>query len=127
MLEKRYRVINLARNKEAYETADDARQHSTVRQINDWILDVFRIMGFPPQTGELPMDFAKRVSEEYAKLSTEDFTQVMTYMQKEEFGHGLSAREAEICGEYLSDLITSVYAELGLWQKIRVRYIKRIL
>ena len=127
MLEKRYRIINLARNNEAYEKADDAQRHGTVRQINDWILDVFRIMGFPPLTGELPMDFAKRVSNEYAKLSTEDFTQVMTYMQKEEFGHGLSAREAEICGEYLSDLITSVYAGLGFWQKIRVRYIKRIL
>ncbi len=127
MLEKRYRIINLARNNEAYEKADDIRRHSTVRQINDWILDIFRIMGFPPQTGELPMDFAKRVSNEYAKLSTEDFTQVMTYMQKEEFGHGLSAREAEICGEYLSDLITSVYAGLGFWQKIRVRYIIRIL
>lgn len=127
MLEKRYRVINLARNKEAYEKADHADRHKTVRQINDWILDIFRIMGFPPETGELPMDFAKRVSTEYATLSTEDFTQVMTYIQKEEFGHGLSAREAEICGEYLSDLIASVYAGLSLWQKIRVRYIKRIL
>ena len=73
------------------------------------------------------MDFAKRVSDEYTSLSTEDFLEVMAYMQKEEFGHGLSAREAEICGEYLSDLIASVYAGLNLWQKIRVRYIKRIL
>lgn len=127
MLEKRYRVINFARNKEAYEKADDVQRHSTVRQINDWILDVFHIMGFPPQTGELPMDFAKRVSDEYGRLSTESFTQVMAYMQKEEFGHGLSAEEAEICGEYLSDLITSVYAGLGFLKKIRVRYIKRIL
>lgn len=127
MLEKRYRIINQARNKEAYESADPEQQRRIVRQINDWILDVFRIMGFPPETGELPMDFAKRVSAEYANLSTEDFNEVMTYIQKEEFGHGLSAKEAEICGEYLSDLIASVYAGLGLWQKIRVRYIKRIL
>ncbi len=127
MLEKRYRVINLARKKEVYEGASPADRHKTVRQINDWILEIFGIMGVPPETGELPMDFAKRVSEEYANLSTEDFLEVMAYMQKEEFGHGLSAREAEICGEYLSDLITSVYAGLSLWQKIRVRYIKRIL
>ncbi len=127
MLEKRYRVINLARKKEAYEKAALADRRKAVRQINDWILDIFRIMGAPPETGELPMDFAKRVSDEYAHLSTENFLEVMTYMQKEEFGHGLSAREADICGEYLSDLITSVYAGLSLWQKIRVRYIKRIL
>jgi transglutaminase-like putative cysteine protease len=127
MLEKRYRVINLARKKEAYENASAADRHKAVRQINDWILDVFRIMGVSPEAGELPMDFAKRVSDEYAHLSTENFLEVMTYMQKEEFGHGLSAREADICGEYLSDLITSVYAGLSLWQKIRVRYIKRIL
>ncbi len=127
MLEKRYRVINLTRKKEAYESASPVDQHKTVRQINDWILEIFGIMGVPPETGELPMDFAKRVSDEYASLSTEDFLEVMAYMQKEEFGHGLSAREAEICGEYLSDLITSVYASLSLWQKIRVRYIKRIL
>ena len=127
MLEKRYRVINLARKKEAYEKASSADRRKAVRQINDWILDIFRIMGASPETGELPMDFAKRVSDEYAHLSTENFLEVMTYMQKEEFGHGLSAREADICGEYLSDLITSVYAGLSLWQKIRVRYIKRIL
>lgn len=127
MLEKRYRVINLARKKEAYEGASPTDRHKVVRQINDWILDIFGIMGVPPETGELPMDFAKRVSDEYANLSTEDFLEVMAYMQKEEFGHGLTAREAEICGEYLSDLIASVYASLSLWQKVRVRYIKRIL
>ena len=127
MMEKRYRVINLARKKEAYEGASPADRHRALRQINDWILEIFGIMGIPPETGELPMDFAKRVSDEYTSLSTEDFLEVMAYMQKEEFGHGLSAREAEICGEYLSDLIASVYAGLNLWQKIRVRYIKRIL
>ena len=73
------------------------------------------------------MDFAARVSREYPNLSTENFIEVMSYIQKEEFGHGLTARESEICGEYLSDLIASVYAGLSLFQRIRVRYIKRIL
>lgn len=127
MLEKRYRIINLARKKEAYDNADPADRHKALRQITDWILDIFRIIGCPPEPGELPMDFAARVSLEYPNLSTENFTEVMTYIQKEEFGHGLTAREAEICGEYLSDLIASVYAELSLFQRIRVRYIKRIL
>lgn len=127
MLEKRYRVINFARKKEAYESASPADRHKALRQINDWILDIFRIMGCPPEPGELPMDFAARISRDYANLSTESFLEVMACMQKEEFGHGLTAREAEICGEYLSDLTASVYAGLDLFQKIRVRYIKRIL
>lgn len=120
----RFRVIDVARSEERY---NDERidNRKTARQINDYILAVFELIGCAPQKGELSEEYAARMRENYGKLSLIDVGEVIAVMQKEEFGHGLSFDEMYLCAEYLSDIITAVYNDLSLWQKIRLRYIKR--
>ncbi len=120
----RFRVIDVARNEERYND-DRIDNRKTARQINDFILSVFELIGFSPKSGELSEEYAERIRENYGTLSLIDVGDVIAAMQKEEFGHGLSYEEMYMCAEYLSDIITAVYNDLSLWQKIRLRYIKR--
>lgn len=121
---ERFRVIDVARNEERYKD-DRIDNRATAKRVNDYILSVFELIGAAPETGELSEEYAKRMSENYGHLSMIDAGEVITVMQKEEFGHGLSYDEMYMCAEYLSDIITAVYNDLSIWQKIRLRYIMR--
>jgi len=120
----RYKVIDSAKNRDTYLEPEFDR-HSCAKQLNDWILDVFTLIGCEPQPGELPDEFVARMREDYGDLSKVDIGDVIYAMQKEEFGHGLTFDEQNALAEYLEDAISSIYAGMNPWQKIVNRYFRR--
>lgn len=103
----------------------------------DSIFEVHAILGNRPYIGELPGEFAARVDRlspdaapgerrRYERLSLlpSTFSDVMTLIQKQEFGRALTRQELETLGVYLSALIDSEYAHLNPFKKIWYRYIR---
>ena len=124
VMSKRYEVIDLAKNRDAY-IGKEFDTRDAARKMNDWILDIFTLIGCEPRQGELPGEFVARMREDYGDLSKIDIGDVIDAMQKEEFGHGLSYDELSDCAVYLEDIIVSVYAGMNPLQKIVNRYFKR--
>lgn len=120
----RYEVIDTAKNRDAF-TQNTYDRHGHARSINDWIIEVYALIGCEPRPGELPSEFVIRMREDYGDLSRVDVGLVIEAMQKEEFGHGLNVDEMCALAEYLEDIITSVYAGMNIWQKIVNRYFRR--
>ena len=123
-LEAKYKVIDSAKNADLFR--DKSRDnHATARKINDWIIEIFTLVGCEPRPGELPAEFTERMRKDYGNLSTIDIGEVIDAMQKEEFGHGLNYNELYCCAKYLEDITVSVYAGMNIFQKIINRYFKR--
>lgn len=124
VMSARYEVIDLAKNRDAY-VGKEFDTRNAARKMNDWILDIFSLIGCEPRQGELPSEFVTRMREDYGDLSKIDIGDVIYAMQKEEFGHGLTFDELSDCAVYLEDIIVSVYAGMNPFQKIINRYFKR--
>ncbi len=120
----RYKVIDSAKNRDTY-LEEDFDRHTCAKQLNDWILDIFTLIGCEPQQGELPAEFVERIRQDYGDLSKVDVGDVIHAMQKEEFGHGLTFDEQNALAEYLEDIVSSIYAGMSPWQKIVNRYFRR--
>ncbi len=123
-LEAKYAVIDSAKNIDHF-FKKDTDNHKSARQLNDWILEIFELVGCEPAPGELPAEFVERMRADYVNLSTVDIGDVIDAMQKEEFGHGLNYNELSSLAKYLEDITVSVYASMNPIQKIVNRYFKR--
>ncbi len=123
-LEAKYAIIDSAKNIDNF-FKKDTDNHKTARQLNDWILEIFQLVGCEPSPGELPYEFVERMRADYGNLSTVDIGDVIDAMQKEEFGHGLNYNELNCLAKYLEDITVSVYASMNPVQKIINRYFKR--
>ena len=80
-------------------------------------------MTFAHDTGELPADYAVRLTETFGALSTVALTDAMEIIEKEAFGGTLTSTELTMLGRYAADIDKSVYAGAGKLQKLRLRYI----
>ena len=119
-------AIVKAKDESAYANgSSDSRM--TARLINDAILSLYSALGVPPETGELPSEYARRLSETYSTLSGHDLSYIIAVMEKEEFGYGLTYRELYNLSDYLSDISHAVYSGLNPFEKINFRYFKRVL
>lgn len=123
-MNERFTLIDTAKNTEDFKNPERDNR-SMAKQINDWIMDVFATIDCQPAPGEIPSQFVERMREDYGNLSKVDIGDVIEAMQKEEFGHGLTPQELALLGEYLEDIISSVYAGMSLWKKLITRYFKR--
>lgn len=124
--DKRKKLIDAARDEDAY-FSGNTDVHKTARTITDCIFSIFEGMGVPHETGELPQDYAARLSEDYNELSGHKIADVMRIIEKEEFGGRLTYRELVSLGEYLEDITASIYASLPTSDKIRMRYFRNII
>ena len=123
-LGERYSVIEKVQNKA---NAEKDNYPELTKRIDELIMQVFTAAGAAPEDGELPDSFADRIEKEFGDLSNIDIHEVMGIMKKAEFGHGISFEEADLCAEYLRDISTGVYGRLKFTQKIKLRYVKRML
>ena len=123
---KRQKLVEDATSEQKYQ-AGETDIHASARAITDAIFDVFSGLGVPPQTGELPTEYAVRISEDYADISKHKITDVMDLIEKEEFGGTLSFRELGTLAEYLKEIQGSVYAALPFLEKIRMRYFMNVV
>ncbi len=101
--------------------------HQYARTITDAIFDIFDGLGCPHETGELPTEYAVRIDADYTDISKHKITDVMAIIEKEEFGGTLTYRELLTLGEYLGEIISSIYAGLPAMQKLRMRYFMNVI
>ena len=116
----------------AIKTDSHYRNSSTDRRgdakyLIDSLFLIFRTIGIGPEQGEQLSEFADRLARDYPGLSREDPRVVMECVLKEEYGHGLTFGETSSLATYLEDTIKSVYMGLTRREKIRYRYLKRII
>lgn len=123
---KRKKLIEEARDEDAC-LRGETDVSRTARKLIDAIFDVFDGMGVPHETGELPQEYADRLSADYASLSKHPLPEVMRIIEKEEFGGRLSFRELERLADYLEDITSAVYAGLPFADRVRMRYFKNII
>lgn len=124
--EKRTALVRQTSDREAFLTGR-TDIHTVAHALIDYVFAVYRALGCPPETGELPHDYALRLQETFGELSTITLPAVMEIIEKEEFGGELTFAEFTALGEYIGDMERSVYAGASLWQKIRMRYILALL
>lgn len=125
----------IAKRRKLIEEAKDERRfydgqtdiHQYARDITDCIFDIFDGLGCPHETGELPTEYALRIDGDYADISKHKITDVMAIIEKEEFGGTLTFRELTTLAEYLSEIISSIYAGLPAMQKLRMRYFMDVI
>lgn len=123
---RRKEWIDCVRNEEVfYSESADVRE--AARKIADSIFEIFEGMGVPHQTGELPSEYAKRLSEDYNELSRRPIVEVMRIIEKEEFGGRPTFRERVVLGDYLEDITSSIYAGLSAPDRVRMRYFRNIV
>ena len=101
--------------------------HQYARDITDAIFDIFDGLGCPHEVGELPTEYALRIDADYADISKHKITDIMTIIEKEEFGGTLTFRELTTLAEYLTEIISSIYAGLPAMQKLRMRYFMNVI
>jgi transglutaminase-like putative cysteine protease len=123
---KRQKLVEDATSEQKYQ-AGETDIHASARAITDCIFDIFAGLGCPPQTGELPTEYAVRINGDYADISKHRITDVMDIIEKEEFGGTVSFRELGTLAEYLKEIQGSVYAALPFLEKIRMRYIMNVV
>ena len=125
----------IAKRRKLIEEAKDERRyydgqtdiHQYARDITDCIFDIFDGLGCPHETGELPTEYALRIDADYADISKHKITDIMTIIEKEEFGGTLTFRELTTLAEYLHEIISSIYAGLPAMQKLRMRYFMDVI
>lgn len=97
------------------------------REFDDTILRVLRILGYSPRTGEQYSDYAARLEEDFGQLSDYSMPQIFELIAKTEFGEGLSDDELCILADFTDRLVVSAYAGLSAFQKIKWRYLRRMI
>lgn len=123
---KRYSRIDRVRD-ELYYKDRKTNRRDEAKYLIDSLFTIFREFDIGPEKGEQLSAFATRLKEEYGGLSSEDAHEVMRCVLKEEYGHGLDHGEICSVATYLEDTIKSVYAGLTKFERIKYRYIKRII
>ena len=119
-VQKRYDAIDKA-SKSAYA---DINMHALAKSLNDYIMQIYAIEGCIPDKGELPADYARRIS---IAMKDDEFDTVMTYIEKEEFGHGLTREELKRLAQYLRGLWETIYYKQNLPKRFWLRHIKRVI
>ncbi len=125
-VEKRKKLTSAAKNEDGVR-AGEVDIHSSARNISDCIFDILASLGVSPNTGELPSEYAARVEQDYADISTHRITDIMSIIEKEEFGGKITPRELSNLAEYLDEIESSVYAGLSAAQRFRMRYIHNVI
>lgn len=119
-LAERRKLINDAINGSV---EDDELPHYA-QELNYEIFRMFNLGGESPNLGELPMEYAQRLEKDSILGKTVPFTEVMSLMQKQEFGRGVSKAELAKIAEYLDSLWKDVYRTSGKAKRFWNRYLR---
>lgn len=118
--EKRYETVNRAM--QAQLEPDEIRE--TARQLNDYIWQLHKVADCMPEKGELPAEYAARVDNEI-NSSLFSFSDILKYMNSEEFGYGMARWQLREEAEYMQKLWDKLLAGMPVLKKLKLRHIKR--
>lgn len=119
-LQKRYDTINRA----ARSNLDENGIRILAKSLNDYIIQIYSINGCVPETGELPSEYARRIS---IAMNDREFDTIMTYITKEEFGNGVTREELKKLSQYLRQLWDTIYQKLNPLKRFWLRHVKRVI
>lgn len=120
-IKRRNSLINFASDENNVYSNED-EMHKAAVDIIDEIFAVYKVVALLPEAGELPDEYALRLSEIVGDASEIGVETVLKAIEKEEFGYGMSRHELAVVSKYCSDLISSVYDGLGFADRIRMKY-----
>lgn len=118
--EKRYEIINRAMRSQL----DPAEMRETARQLNDYIWQLHTVAGCVPEQGEMPAEYAVRVDGSI-NASLFSFSDILKYMNSEEFGYGMTRWQLREEAEYMQTLWDKLLSGMSALQKFKLRHIKR--
>lgn len=115
-----------------YDTINDAiksmhggeSKRELAKSLNDYIMQIYSIEGCIPDKGELPADYARRIS---IAMKDTEFNDIMSYMEKEEFGHGVTHDELKNLARYLQQLWENIYYKQNPLKRFWLRHFKRVI
>lgn len=105
----------------------DADMREKASALIGGIFAVYGALDVLPLTGELAPEYTARLAEKIGDASAVNPESLFDAITKEEFGYGMSRRELARTAQYYSELVTSVYEGLGMRDRFRLRYVKRII
>ncbi len=103
--------------------ADADEYPSVSHEINTTLLAMMTLAGYAPYQGELPTEYALRLDESCPYATDRSFAEVMTLMQKQEFGQSLSNDDLRIISEYTTSFWNDLYASMPKPKRFWHRYI----
>ena len=125
-VEDRHRHIVLAMDTERLQK-QNIDTMPIAREFDDTILRVFKIIGYPPRTGEQYSEYASRLEMDFGGMTDYSLSQIFGLVAKVEFGNVISNEELYILADFTDRFVTSAYAGLTHIEKIKYRYIKRVI
>lgn len=120
VLQKRYDAAARA-SKSALE---GERLRAAARELNDYIMEIYSIEGCVPEEGELPSEYARRVC---IAMDDAEFGAIMGYIEREEFGPGVTRGELKDMADYMRRLWDRVYGKLSAPRRFWLRHIKMVI
>lgn len=109
------------------ENIENTLSKQDILKITHGIFEIYRSLGMQPETGELHSEYAERISQKLGAASSLKIEKILSYISKEEFGFGIEREEAAEVAAYYRDLVSAVYNGLGKFNRLKFRYIKRII
>jgi len=97
------------------------------REYDDTIFRIFDLLGYAPVTGEQYSEYAARLEIDFGGMTDYSLGQIFDLVAKVEFGSGLTPEEMYVLADFTDRLTVSAYAGLSRFEKIRYRYLKRII
>ena len=119
-IQNRYDTIEKA----AKSALDDNSIRYIAKSLNDYIMQIYSVEGCVPDKGELPADYARRVS---IAMRDSEFGTIMSYIEKEEFGYGVTRDELKKLAQYLRDLWETIYNKQNPLRRFWLRHFKRVI
>lgn len=120
--EKRYETLNRALRSRL----EPAELRNTARQMNDYIWQLHDVAGCVPEKGELPAEYAARVDDSI-NASLFSFSDILKYMNSEEFGYGMTRWQLREEAEYMRTLWDKLLSGMPAVKKFRLRHMKRLI
>ena len=119
-IQKRYDTIEKA----SKSALDNTGIRNLAKLLNDYIMQIYSIEGCVPDKGELPEEYARRIS---IAMRDSDFDTIMKYIEKEEFGHGVTRDELKKLAQYLRELWETIYNKQNPLKRFWLRHFKRVI
>ena len=105
-------------------TVEEDKFAACAQELNYEIFRMFDLGGEAPNLGELPMEYAARLEKDALIGKEIPFTEIMTLIQKQEFGHGVTPSELAKIAEFLDSLWKDVYRTTPKTKRFWYRYVR---
>ncbi len=106
---------------------DDSEYREISHKIDETLFSLMKTLGYSPNNGELPSQYAKRIDENFIYVTGTPFSHILELIQRQEFGDNNNPSDLKTVAEYLDELLKDAYRTMNKPQKLWYRYAKRAI